>query len=56
MRFVGAHIYVVLAALLFATGGAVIKLSLLSNWQIAGLRSGIAATVLVALVPAWRSL
>ena len=54
MRFVGAHIYVVLAALLFATGGAAIKLSLLSNWQIAGLRSGIAATVLVALVPAWR--
>ena len=54
MRFVGAHIYVVLAALLFSTGGAAIKLSLLSSWQIAGLRSGIAATVLVALVPAWR--
>ena len=54
MRFVGAHIYVLLAALLFSTGGAAIKLSLLSSWQIAGLRSGIAATVLVALVPAWR--
>jgi len=54
VRFVGAHIYVVLAALFFSTGGAAIKLSLLSSWQIAGLRSGIAATVLVALVPAWR--
>ena len=54
MRLVGARIYVALAALLFSTGGTAIKLSLLSSWQIAGLRSGIAATVLAALIPAWR--
>lgn len=49
-----ARIYVALAALLFSTGGAAIKLSELSSWQIAGLRSGIAAVVLFALLPAWR--
>jgi drug/metabolite transporter (DMT)-like permease len=49
-----ARIYVALAALLFSTGGAGIKLSALSSWQIAGFRSGIAAVVLFALLPAWR--
>ena len=49
-----ARIYVALAALLFSTGGAAIKLSALSSWQIAGFRSGIAAVVLFALLPAWR--
>lgn len=50
----GARVYVALAALLFSTGGSAIKLSSLSNLQIAGLRSGVAAAVLVALVPSWR--
>ena len=46
--------YLILAALLFSTGGAAIKLSTLSSWQIAGLRSGIAALFLAAMMPAWR--
>jgi drug/metabolite transporter (DMT)-like permease len=45
---------VALAALIFSTGGAAIKLSALSAWQIAGFRSGIAALVLWCLMPAWR--
>ncbi len=54
MKLAGARTYAAVAALLFSTGGAAIKLSPLSSWQIAGLRSGIAAVVLVALIPAWR--
>ena len=49
-----ARLLVVGAALLFSTGGTVIKLSTLSAWQIAGFRSGIAAALLWLLVPAWR--
>src|SRR5262245_66407660 len=49
-----ARIAVVAAALLFSTGGAAIKLASLSSAQIAGLRSGIAALVLVVLLPTWR--
>ena len=42
------------AALLFSTGGVAIKLTSLSGWQVASLRSGIAALVLLLFVPAWR--
>lgn len=49
-----ARLLVIGAALLFSTGGAAIKLSTLSAWQIAGFRSGIAAALLWLLVPAWR--
>jgi len=42
------------AALLFSTGGAAIKATSLSAWQIASLRSGIAAVALVLLLPAAR--
>jgi drug/metabolite transporter (DMT)-like permease len=42
------------AALLFSTGGAAIKLTSLSAWQIAGLRSGIAAATLLVLLPEAR--
>lgn len=51
-----------LAALLFSTGGAAIKAVTLNGWQVAGLRSGIAALVIFLLVPAarrgwsWRTL
>ena len=45
---------VVAAALIFSTGGAAIKLSALSAWQIAGFRSGIAAALLWWLMPGWR--
>jgi drug/metabolite transporter (DMT)-like permease len=42
------------AALLFSTGGVAIKLASLSGWQVASLRSGIAALALLLFVPAWR--
>jgi drug/metabolite transporter, DME family len=49
-----ARLLVVAAALLFATGGTAIKLSALTGWQIAGLRSAVAAGVLALCLPAWR--
>jgi drug/metabolite transporter (DMT)-like permease len=45
---------VVAAALLFSTGGTAIKATTLSAWQVAGLRSGIAALALLLLAPHWR--
>jgi drug/metabolite transporter (DMT)-like permease len=42
------------AAFLFSTGGAVIKGTEFNNWQVAALRSGIAAVALFALLPATR--
>jgi drug/metabolite transporter (DMT)-like permease len=42
------------AALLFSTGGAVIKATTLTSWQVAGFRSGVAALVIFLLVPAAR--
>jgi drug/metabolite transporter, DME family len=39
------------AAVLFSTGGVAIKACSLSNWQIAGFRSGIAAVVLYIALP-----
>jgi len=42
------------AAFLFSTGGAAIKASAFSSWQIAGLRSGIAVLVLLLLLPRAR--
>ncbi|MEM6732971.1 MAG: EamA family transporter, partial [Myxococcota bacterium] len=53
---------IALAAVLFSTGGAAIKLSTLSGWQVAGARSLIAALVLSLLAPraltgwSWRIL
>lgn len=49
-----ARLYVLAAAVLFSTGGAVIKLSSLSSWQIAGFRSGLAAALLFVALPTWR--
>jgi drug/metabolite transporter (DMT)-like permease len=49
-----ARLLVLGAALLFSTGGVVIKLASLSGWQVASLRSGIAALALLLLMPAWR--
>lgn len=45
-----------LAAFLFSTGGAAIKACTLTGWQVASLRSGIAAITLYALVPAGRKI
>jgi DME family drug/metabolite transporter len=42
------------AAALFSTGGAVIKGTTLTAWQVAGLRSAIAAVALLLLVPRAR--
>lgn len=49
-----ARLSILVAALLFSTGGAAIKLAELSSWQIAGFRSGVAALVLWLAIPAWR--
>lgn len=45
---------VVAAALLFSTGGAAVKATSLSSWQVASFRSGIAAAVLLLVLPSAR--
>jgi drug/metabolite transporter (DMT)-like permease len=45
---------VLAAALLFSTGGAAIKATALSAWQVACFRSGLAALALMIAMPAWR--
>src|SRR6478752_6955273 len=42
------------AAALFSTGGAAIKAADFTGWQIAGLRSGIAALAILLITPAAR--
>ena len=42
------------AALLFSTGGAVIKATTLTSWQVASLRSLVAGVVLLAILPESR--
>jgi drug/metabolite transporter (DMT)-like permease len=51
---VSARLLVLSAALLFSTGGAAIKATAFSAWQVASFRSGIAAVALFLLLPAWR--
>jgi drug/metabolite transporter (DMT)-like permease len=48
------RLQLVLAAVLFSTGGAAIKATALTAMQVASLRSGIAALTLLALMPAAR--
>jgi drug/metabolite transporter (DMT)-like permease len=43
-----------LAAFLFSTGGAAIKMTALTAWQVAGFRSGIAAVVILIAIPGAR--
>ncbi len=50
----GARLSVLAAALLFSTGGAVIKATAFTSWQVASLRSGIAAAALAVLLPTAR--
>jgi drug/metabolite transporter (DMT)-like permease len=50
----GARLQVIFTAILFSTGGAVIKAVSFSAWQVAGLRSGIAALVLILWLPEAR--
>jgi len=55
------RLQIVGAALLFSTGGAVIKATTLNNWQVAGFRSIVAALTILLLIPSarrnwtWRS-
>ncbi len=49
-----SRLQVVAAALLFSTGGVVIKSCDLSSWQIAGFRCGVAAVVMWAILPEAR--
>jgi drug/metabolite transporter, DME family len=49
-----ARLLIVLAALLFSTGGVAIKSCGLTSWQVAGLRSGIAALALLMFLPGAR--
>jgi drug/metabolite transporter (DMT)-like permease len=51
---VSSRLLVLSAALLFSTGGAAIKATAFSAWQVASFRSGIAAIALFLLLPAWR--
>jgi drug/metabolite transporter (DMT)-like permease len=50
----GPRLKLVLAALLFSTGGAAIKATSLTGWQVASFRSGLAALAIVLLAPAAR--
>jgi drug/metabolite transporter, DME family len=49
-----ARLEIVGAALLFSTGGAAIKATAFNAWEVAGLRSGIAALALLVALPAAR--
>jgi len=57
-----SRVLLLLAALLFSTGGAAIKLATLSGWQIASYRAGVAALFLWLVLPGarrgwtWRTL
>ncbi len=48
------RVQIALAALLFSTGGAAIKAAHFSGWQVASLRSGVAAIVLLVALPSAR--
>jgi drug/metabolite transporter (DMT)-like permease len=50
----GNRLLLVMAALLFSTGGAAIKSTALTAWQVASFRSGAAAFVLLAAMPEAR--
>lgn len=49
-----ARLQLVAAAVLFSTGGAVIKATAMTSWQVASLRSGVAAAALALLLPEAR--
>jgi drug/metabolite transporter (DMT)-like permease len=48
------RLLILAAALLFSTGGAAIKATFLTNWEVACFRSGLAAAALMLAMPAWR--
>jgi drug/metabolite transporter (DMT)-like permease len=48
------HLLLIATAVLFSTGGAAIKMSMLTQWQIASFRSAIAAVALLMVLPEAR--
>jgi drug/metabolite transporter (DMT)-like permease len=56
MKPSGSWLLLSAAAVLFSTGGAAIKATALTSWQVASFRSGIAAAVLLLLLPQARRL
>lgn len=48
------RLMILTAALLFSTGGAAVKMTSMTGWQVASLRSGIAAIALMLFLPAAR--
>ncbi len=48
------RLLILAAATLFSTGGAAIKATSLSNWEVACFRSGLAAVALMLAMPTWR--
>jgi drug/metabolite transporter, DME family len=48
------HVLLIAAAVLFSTGGAVIKFTSLTSWQVASFRAAIAAVFLCVVLPAAR--
>lgn len=51
-----ARLELLVTACLFSTGGAAIKAAAFTSWQVAGLRSGVAAVAVFLLVPAARKI
>ena len=51
---VTSRLLLIAAAVLFSTGGAAIKATMLNGWQVAGSRSAVAAVALLMLLPAAR--
>jgi drug/metabolite transporter, DME family len=49
-----ARLAILAAAILFSTGGAAIKATLLTGWQVASFRSAVAALAVLAMLPAAR--
>jgi drug/metabolite transporter, DME family len=52
--FLRSRLLLVTSAVLFSTGGAAFKAVSLTAWQVSGFRSGIAAVVLLAVIPEAR--
>lgn len=50
-----SRFYVLAAAVIFSTGGAAIKATSFSGWQVAGFRSGLAALTIALLLPPARA-
>jgi len=48
------RLFLIAAAALFSTGGAVIKMTTLTDWQVASFRSGVAALALGAAMAGVR--